>query len=59
MGRFAIVTEQHGCIGFVLARRPPTFEAFDSDERSLGLFDTEEGAVTAITQNMSTIYKST
>jgi hypothetical protein len=52
MTRFAIVIDNH-CAGFVLPRRHQ-YEAFDSEEVSLGTFDTEDGAVTAITQNMST-----
>jgi hypothetical protein len=54
--RFALVVDGD-CAGFVLARRHQ-YEAFDGDEQSLGLFDTEDGAVTAITQKLS-VTKST
>ena len=49
--RFALVADGR-CAGFVLSRRHQ-FEALDADEISLGLFDTEDGAVTAITQKMA------
>jgi hypothetical protein len=42
MSRFAIVID-NSCAGFVLARRHQ-YEAFDSEEISLGTFDTEDGA---------------
>jgi len=44
--RFALVADGR-CAGFVLSRRHQ-FEAFDADEVSLGIFETEDGAVTAI-----------
>jgi hypothetical protein len=56
MSRFAIVADGR-CCGFVLRRRHE-FESFDADEKSLGLFQTEDGAVTAISQSLATI-KST
>jgi hypothetical protein len=56
MSRFALVVDGH-CCGFVLARRHQ-YEAFDSEEISLGTFDTEDGAITALTQNF-TITKQT
>ena len=46
MVRFAVVTST-GCAGFVLRRRH-LFEAFGADQISLGTFDTEDGAVTAV-----------
>jgi hypothetical protein len=49
--RFALVADGR-CVGFVLYRRH-LFEAFDSEERSLGTFDTEAGAVTAIGQKFA------
>jgi hypothetical protein len=51
MTRFAIVSST-GCAGFVLRRRHE-FEAFDAEEKSLGLFETEDGAVAAVTQKIS------
>jgi hypothetical protein len=51
MMRFALVVDGH-CAGFVLARRHQ-FEALDADEISLGLFETEDGAVAAIGQKLS------
>jgi hypothetical protein len=44
MSRFAIVID-NSCAGFVLARRHQ-YEAFDSEQVSLGTFETEDGAVT-------------
>jgi hypothetical protein len=51
MTRFAIVSST-GCAGFILCRRHK-FEAFDADEKSLGIFETESGAVSAVTQRIS------
>jgi hypothetical protein len=51
MTRFAIVSST-GCAGFILARRHE-FEAFDANEKSLGTFETEDGAVTAVTQRIT------
>jgi hypothetical protein len=56
MMRFALVFDGH-CAGFVLARRHQ-FEALGADETSLGLFETENDAVIAITQKLS-VTKST
>jgi hypothetical protein len=36
------------CLGFVLARGEAGFEAFDADEKSLGLFPTQREAAAAI-----------
>jgi hypothetical protein len=36
------------CIGFILNRGEAGFEAFDADERSLGLFPTQREAAAAI-----------
>jgi hypothetical protein len=36
------------CVGFVLARGRLGFEAFDRDERSLGLFAEQQAAIAAI-----------
>jgi hypothetical protein len=36
------------CIGFVLPRAKVGFEAFDRDERSRGLFVTQQDAITAL-----------
>ena len=51
MTRFAIVSST-GCAGFVLQRRHE-FEAFTADEKSLGVFETEDGAAMAITQKIT------
>jgi hypothetical protein len=51
--RFALVDDAGNCIGFVLRSRHQ-YQAFDGDEKTLGLFDTEEGAVTAIVQTLPT-----
>jgi hypothetical protein len=42
------VISANGCCGFVLSRGPKGFEGFDSSCKSLGLFDTEQAAVSAI-----------
>jgi hypothetical protein len=36
------------CLGFILARGKTGFEAFAADEQSLGLFQSQEGAVAAL-----------
>jgi hypothetical protein len=36
------------CLGFILARGEAGFEAFNADERSLGLFPTQHEAAAAI-----------
>jgi hypothetical protein len=41
------VISTNGCAGFVLKRRQ-RHEAFDGDQKSLGLFDTEQAAIDAI-----------
>jgi hypothetical protein len=51
MTRFAIVSST-GCAGFILCRRHE-FKGFDADERSLGIFETVDGAVTAVTQKIT------
>lgn len=38
----------HGCIGFVLARGVSGFEAFDAEQKSLGLYPTQKAAAEAI-----------
>jgi hypothetical protein len=38
------------CIGFVLPRGKVGFEAFDTDQRSLGIFPNQKGAADAITE---------
>jgi hypothetical protein len=47
-GKIACVYHEQTCIGFLLARGPAGVEAFDHDERSLGIFTDEHTAVTAI-----------
>ena len=39
------------CRGFVIARGKLGFEAFDSDERSIGVYPTRREAVNAIPSN--------
>jgi hypothetical protein len=36
------------CLGFILNRGPAGFEAFSADEKSLGLFTTQQAAAAAI-----------
>jgi hypothetical protein len=36
------------CCGFIIARGPQGHEAFDTDERSIGLFSNEQDAAIAI-----------
>src|SRR6516164_6799812 len=52
MPRFAIVSST-GCAGFILCRRHE-FQAYDAEEKSLGLFPSEEAAVEAVTKNITT-----
>jgi hypothetical protein len=42
------VTDGTNCVGFILARGPRGFEAFDRDGKSLGLFPNQSDAVRAI-----------
>jgi hypothetical protein len=57
MSRFAIVID-NSCAGFILSRRQH-YEAYDADEISLGIYDTEDGATTAILQKVTVVSKST
>ena len=41
------VISNRGCVGFVVNRRHQ-FEAFDADQKSLGLFNTAQDAIDAI-----------
>jgi hypothetical protein len=50
--RFALVIDGD-CAGFILTRGPKGYEAFDGDEKSLGVFQTEGGATTAVLQTVS------
>jgi hypothetical protein len=36
------------CVGFILPRGKPGFEAFDRNERSVGLFPTQRAAAAAV-----------
>jgi hypothetical protein len=54
MTRFAIVSSTGNCLGFVRCCGPKGFEAYDGEEKSLGIFETEDGAMTTITQRIST-----
>jgi hypothetical protein len=38
------------CLGFILARGKTGFEAFDRNEKSIGLFPTQRAAADAITE---------
>ena len=49
--RFALVIDNK-CAGFVLQRRRE-YEAFSADEISLGLWETEDGAISAIYQKFA------
>jgi hypothetical protein len=42
------VYEGRECLGFILARGPAGYEAFDRDERSLGVFATQREAAAAL-----------
>jgi len=46
MSRFAIIVEG-SCRGFVLRSRHQ-YQAYTADEKSLGIYDTEDGAVAAL-----------
>jgi hypothetical protein len=56
--RFAIVSST-GCAGFILTRGPKGFEAFSADEKSIGTYSTEDAAVEAITQKITTPHVET
>jgi hypothetical protein len=40
------------CVGFVLKRGHTGYEAFDSDEQSLGVFKTPSEAAAAVSERM-------
>jgi hypothetical protein len=42
------VHDSRDCLGFILARGKLGFEAIDRDERSLGFFQTQREAATAV-----------
>jgi hypothetical protein len=42
------VYDGRDCLGFILARGKLGFEAIDRDERSLGFFQTQREAATAV-----------
>jgi hypothetical protein len=46
----AYVYDGRECIGFVLARGKAGFEAFDSEQRSLGTFTTQQIAAAVISE---------
>jgi hypothetical protein len=48
--RFALVIDGK-CAGFVLRSRHQ-YQAWDGEERPLGIFETESGAVSAISQTL-------
>ena len=49
----AFVYDGRHCLGFILARGKLGFEAMARDERSLGLFQTQREAATAIMRGQS------
>jgi hypothetical protein len=44
----AYVYDGQQCLGHVLSRGPNGFEAFDSDDKSLGVFETQRQAANAL-----------
>jgi hypothetical protein len=46
--RLVYVTVADSCIGHIIGRGRDRLEAFDADDRSLGLFKTDRDAVAAI-----------
>jgi hypothetical protein len=46
-GPMVSVYNSRTCIGFVICRGPAGHEAYDAEQRSLGLFATEREAVAA------------
>jgi hypothetical protein len=44
----AFVYDGRQCLGHVLSRGPKGFEAFDRDDRSRGLFETQRQAANAL-----------
>jgi hypothetical protein len=58
MSRFALVID-NSCAGFILTRGQKGYEAYDADEKSLGVFQTEDGATTAVLQNINVTNIST
>jgi hypothetical protein len=43
-------------VGFIFARGKEGFEAFDQQERSLGMFKTQQDAVTAVMRSPTDIH---
>jgi hypothetical protein len=46
----AYVYDGRECLGFVLSRGRAGFEAFDNEQRSLGIYSTQREAAAAITR---------
>jgi hypothetical protein len=46
----AYVYDGRRCLGHIIARGKAGFEAFDADDRSVGLFPSQRAAASAITQ---------
>jgi hypothetical protein len=44
------VYDGRACLGFVLSRGRAGFEAFDNEQRSLGIYSTQREAAAAITR---------
>lgn len=47
-GRFSYVYDGRTCLGHIISRGVAGYEAFDSSDTSLGLFDTQRGAAAAL-----------
>jgi hypothetical protein len=47
----AYVYDGRRCLGFILARGKPGFEAFDADDKSVGLFPSQREAANAVVTN--------
>jgi hypothetical protein len=44
----AYVYDGRACLGHVLSRGPKGFEAFDQDDKSFGIFETQRQAANAL-----------
>ena len=49
----AYVYDGRHCLGHVLSRGPKGFEAFNTDDRSLGLFQSQAEAANALVEKSS------
>jgi hypothetical protein len=48
IGRFVYVYDGGTCLGHIVNRGPAGYEAFDIDDRSLGIFSTQREAAAAL-----------